>query len=228
MAPFFAAMGQLLFLKKERKAQEALVLINQTSQKLLGLDSTLLSRLSERYLLELLENTTDYGTARCLVMAALVKQEADVHDMLGDADLSIALYSRALRFYLAIIPDHRIMDEETHLATLAEIADKLRGADVPRETRLQLFRLFDRIHRYAEAENVLYDMLDQDPADADAMNLGIDFYERLLGLHPARLLAGKLPREEAEAGLLDMRERLSDLSMNRGEKGQADDPPDPQ
>jgi len=49
-----------------------------------------------------------------------------------------------------------------------------------------------------------------------------------LGLHPARLLAGKLPREEAEAGLTDLRERLSGLILNDGVVGRADDLPDPQ
>jgi tetratricopeptide (TPR) repeat protein len=201
MRPFVQAMGDILFAKKERKTQKALEIIGQTSQKLLGMDASLLSRLSDEYLYQLLEKYTGNGAIRCLVLAALLKEEADVYLMMGDEDGAIARWTKALRIYLDILHMRDMPEVGNHLANMQEMADRLRGHDISVDLRHRLFGYFERKSLYAEAENVLWDMLDSLPDNAELLDEGIAFYQRLAALHPARLVAGKLPIEEVQSGL---------------------------
>ena len=60
---------------------------------------------------------------------------------------------------------------------------------------------------YAAAEDVLFDMLEDDDSDA-ARATGREFYSRMLSLTDDELEAGELPRDEVTEGLA----RLGDNS----------------
>jgi tetratricopeptide (TPR) repeat protein len=201
MLPFEQAIVALLFAKKERDAKRGMEIIGQTSQKMLGMDANLLSRLSDNYLFQLFEKDSEQGAIRCLVLAALLKEEADIYQMMGDEDAAIERWTKALRVYLAVLPDRTLPEFGKPLEYLEEIADRLRGFEIPTEVRRALLHYFESKNRYAQAEDVLWDILDQTPEDRDVIEDGIAFYERLEGLHPARLQAGKLPLEEVRSGL---------------------------
>lgn len=199
--PFEQAIVALLFAKKERDAKRGLEIIGQTSQKMLGMDSNLLSRLSDNYLYQLLEKDSEQGAIRCLVLASLLKEEADIYQMMGDEDAAVERWTKALRVYLAVLPDRKLPEFGKPLENMQEMADRLRGFDISEEIRRPLMRYFESKNLYAQAENILWDMIDSVPGDRTLIEEGIAFYQRLESLHPARLLAGKLPLAEVQSGL---------------------------
>lgn len=209
--PFEQAIVALLFAKKERDAKRGMEIIGQTSQKMLGMDASLLSRLSEGYLYQLLEKDTERGAIRCLVLARLLKEEADIYQMMGDEDAAVARWTRALSVYVAVLSDRKPPEIGDPLESMEEIADHLRGFDIPMEIRRPLVRYFEQRNRYAQAEDILWDMIDAAPESRELLDEGIAFYRRLEEYHPARLLAGKLPIEEVRSGLAQLHQMRAEI-----------------
>lgn len=204
LLPFEQAIVAILLNKKAQKAEAALEAIGRASQLILGLNPKLMSLLSDAYLYELLEKDTEQGAIRCLVLAALLKEEADVYRMMGDEDGAVGRWMRSLRIYMDILLERSVPEFGNHPQNLEEIADRLRGFEVASELRRSLVIYFERKTRYAQAEDVLYDMLEQTPDDPGLIEDGIAFYQRLLVQHPARLLSGGLPLNEVQAGLAEL------------------------
>ncbi len=209
--PFEQAIVALLFAKKERDAKRGMEIIGQTSQKMLGMDASLLSRLSEGYLYQLLEKDTEQGAIRCLVLARLLKEEADIYQMMGEEDAAVARWTRALSVYVAVLADRKPPEIGDPLESMEEIADHLRGFDIATEIRRPLVRYFEQRNRYAQAEDILWDMIDAAPGSRELLEEGIAFYQRLEEYHPARLLAGKLPIEEVRSGLAQLHEMRAEI-----------------
>lgn len=205
LRPFIAALAEIIFLKKERDAGRALEAIDTASVRLLGLNASLLTLLSERYLTDLLEVETDYGALRCAILAALLKQEGDVYALLENENAAVTRWQKALRIYMQVLPTHNIPDEASHLPEIIDMANRLRGFEVDPELRHTLMGFFEGRRQYAQAENVLYDLIEGSPDPLPEIERGIAFYERLLPLHPGRLISGGLPPAEIAAGLAELR-----------------------
>jgi len=70
-----------------------------------------------------------------------------------------------------------------------------------------LMRQYEQQGAFAKAEDALFDLLDAEPGNTKAVDLGIAFYERLRGENDMALANGNLPRQELEAGLAELRQR---------------------
>ena len=69
---------------------------------------------------------------------------------------------------------------------------------LPRQTLALLMRHYEETGQYAKAEDALFTLLDEMGADQELVAFGQAFYERILRRSDAALLAGNLPRKEAE------------------------------
>ncbi len=204
LRPFLLAMASILALKAKGDGKAALAEIDRTGQQLLGLNSTMMNKLSERYLLELLEMDTDFGALRGLVLAGLLKEEADIYRMQEREDESFPRYVKALNIYLEILFIRGKPDFRNDAERVLEIVRQLRGMELPPETRYALFRYFEHVGKYAQAEDALFELIEQQPDDPSPVRDGIAFYRRLQKIHPRKLAAGNLPIEEVQAGLREL------------------------
>jgi hypothetical protein len=80
----------------------------------------------------------------------------------------------------------------------------LEGAPLPLETQARLMQHYERTGQYAKAEDQLFAMLEVAPAHPGLKELGIGFYKRLQGKSDRELSDGGLPREEVDAGLVEL------------------------
>lgn len=87
---------------------------------------------------------------------------------------------------------------------VAELTAVLDPFHLPPHLNQLLLRYYQKNSQYDEAENVLFDMVEELPEDAEIINMGITFYQLILKESDAQLEAGKLPREEAEASLAEL------------------------
>src|SRR6266699_3261118 len=60
---------------------------------------------------------------------------------------------------------------------------------------------------YADAEDALFEAIDDLPADTSLVDAGIAFYQRLLALQDADLETGGLPRDEVKSSLAELLRR---------------------
>lgn len=78
---------------------------------------------------------------------------------------------------------------------------------MPVEVKERLWRHYERMGRFADAENWLFELLDDPQAPPDTAARGVDFYGRLLARNDEELLIGNLPRSEILASLAELQSR---------------------
>ena len=79
-------LAQILFLRERGRDDDALREIDQSMQRLCGLNSQLVNSLSRASLVAALRGGATLDVGKCLVVAGLLKEEADIVRERGDED----------------------------------------------------------------------------------------------------------------------------------------------
>jgi hypothetical protein len=195
---------KLLGLKKSHDYPQALFELETASHQILGIPLSLLESLPDDQLLELYKTEEDSTNAKLFVVGTLLKEKADVTAEQGRPEESIALSLKALRLLLEAFLPHGIPVDDSHRKNIEDLVARLTSFAIPSILRAQLVAYYECCHQYDRAEDVLFELVDQDPQYLDA---GIAFYERLRAKDAADLTAGNLPRAEVEEGLGQLRKR---------------------
>jgi hypothetical protein len=200
-------VGTLLGFKQNREPKQALFYIDEFFKKMFGLNSKLLNSLSDSALLDLLRQGNDGGNDKILLAATLFKEEGDFFLMLGDFNGAYNRHSRALYLYLTIVLDEpeRNYDEEIDI-----VLEALRPYALNPSIRNLLWRYHLEGGRYAEAENGLFQLIDDGHGDSQLLDDAIVSYKKLLQLDDGELLAGGLSLQEVE-------EAIEQLEIKRGQ-----------
>jgi hypothetical protein len=183
---------------------QALVMFDQAYQPLLGVSARVVSTLTDEQLVSLLTSGSTPDLRRVASVLEVIKTEADVHERAGNQQAAAIRYRRALSLagYLASRTEDLL---DTELA--GDVVARTSGAALTPSQRLALARVLESLGRYADAEDVLFEAIDDLPADTGLVDAGIAFYQRLLALQDADLETGGLPREEVKASLAELLRR---------------------
>ncbi|NTV62035.1 MAG: hypothetical protein HGA65_00660 [Oscillochloris sp.] len=194
-------------LDRRRRGQPilALIAIDTAYRERLGLGSEAVAELSDSQLLALVRFGEAEGSWReaGTFIAALLASEAHI---LAEQGQPLDMAPRALRALQLLLECQLAAD--TPLPEYAPSRDELllllHDYRLPFKTRAALFTALEREGRYALAEDVLANLLDEQP-DLGLIEVGIAFYERLLGYEDAALAAGNLPRHEILTALANLK-----------------------
>jgi tetratricopeptide (TPR) repeat protein len=191
---------------------EALGMFDQAYQPLLGVSARLLPVLPDQQLLERLAPGGVPDADRWPFLVRLLITEADLYVTLGDPEQAHARYRRAAR-----IADELGGDRSPDPELDADVATRLRGTDPDAELRVVAARLLERAGRFADAEDTLFDAIDElDAADGERglgdqtrdgealVDAAIAMYLRLLAKGDRELAAGNLPRDEVNQSLAEL------------------------
>jgi hypothetical protein len=195
------AIGQIMQLRKERKQEEGLLLLDELLEKHFHLSRKLISSLSDEDLVKVVSRNGMIDAEQLQVIALLLKQEALLQNDLGRERESYSSAVRSLRLFLRL----SIMKAEPIAGEINGHIEKLCSLLMPYELPLSAKRLLLEWHeaegRYDQVENIMYELIEDSvmPA-ADAAVI----YRRLLELDDMQLEAGGLPREEALQGLKEL------------------------
>lgn len=207
IAQMTETVGQVMGLRRERKQEEALLYIGEELDKRFRLNARLIRSLSDEDLVRMMTTSGVVETANLHAIALLLKEEADIHDELGKPELSYPVRLKALQLFVRLA----VLDAPSMLRTPSEeareVLGKLGGYELPGGTKLLLLEWHELEGRYDQAENVLYELLEDEALPPDEAER---FYRRLLLLPDESLEAGGLPREEVLDGLRALAQRQSD------------------
>jgi len=198
--------ARLVGLIKSRQLPAARAAIAEAYQQILGLPADAAQTLAPRELVArlMIGETPDEGRDKCIALAALLKASGDIDSAEGDDDGAAEAHRRALDILLLALlhtPGGALPD---YAPSVAGVVGSLSMYELPLETNLLLLRYYEQTGAFAEAENVLFEMLDATQGSADLVALGQAFYARLLDRSDDQLIAGDLPRGEVEAGLREL------------------------
>ncbi len=206
------ALARILALAKGGKRDEAIGLFDEAYKPIAGVSGKVVATLDEEQLLTLLTSGSAPDPRRLTVAIELLVTEADLRAEAGEEQQAAAHYRRALGL-TAYLAGHlgRLPDGDLP----SKLADRAGMLALTPSQRLHLARLHEALGRYGDAEDVLFEVLDDDRAsrasgsrdDDAAVDHGIAFYQRLLAKDDAELEAGNLPRDEVRSALAELLRR---------------------
>jgi hypothetical protein len=222
---FGQVIAHIAGLRRQGQYPMALFACDDAMRNALGIGSADVAGRSEREILALIRFADRDGSWRELAayVAAVLHAEACIYEAQGDDELVPPRALLALQLLVeaelargAAAPE----SSGTFSPLLAEASDGplpdfapprehllelLHGFSLPSRTRAGLLALYEAEGAYARAEDTLFELLADEPANNELRQSGVAFYERILAHDDAALTAGGLPRPEAEASLAELR-----------------------
>jgi hypothetical protein len=214
LTSFTAVVGQLMGLKKEMKHEQVFVVVNETLEKYFRLNSKMIQSLSDRDLLNLLTINEELDNEKAITIAYLLKAEGESYAAIGAEDESYKRYLMALTLYLAAAQNDAYVDVINFHLEIDDLLERLQMYELPHNYKLQLFDYFNKVERYAAAEDILFELIEADltpenPSIFQISQKGLQFYNRLLQKEDFELLAGGLPRNEVIDGLEQFKQKVA-------------------
>jgi tetratricopeptide (TPR) repeat protein len=139
---FTSALARILGLKNALQYPQALEAIDQAYQELFGVNSRFVLILSEKDLLGLMKSGRALDPDKAIVMAGLLKEEAECYERQGRQEESRPRYLKALNLLLEAFLSGRETSFPDLGSRIEELAVKLReeGLSVEARERLSQFR----------------------------------------------------------------------------------------
>jgi hypothetical protein len=200
-------LAQIAGLVKTEQYELALRSIEGALQTLLDLGPDSVLALSEGQIMARLSmgGPTQIVRDKCVVLAALLEQLGNVGAAQNRRSESVGCYLKALHILLGLRLGEEPQPLPDYAPRIEDLAARLKEETLPGRTYAALTLYYESQGAFATAEDALYALLEAEPGNPNAIEIGIAFYERLRSRSDAELDAGRLPRAEVEEGLAKIR-----------------------
>ena len=194
-------------LTKVHQRERAEAFLQGAYQEHTGTDASLLKQLPSEQLLGILSSAGTVDREKAFLMGALFQAEAQVQLQQGVSGTAWQL--KALDLHLEAALAELDLDEvDTQISFLV---GELSAFALPAVTEWRLFEYARFRGAYAEAEDRLYALLEQQGYSEVLAQKGNQFYQTLLNTPLEKLESGGLPRAEVVEGLASFEAELADL-----------------
>lgn len=194
-------LSKILFSKGAKNLDEAKEIIRQAYPNMLGLDPDLIRSMNDQEIINFLKITGSTQNERCLMIAELFKEEAAIDELIhaeGNEE-SVLLYFDSLSLFLEAFINKDELMTDRFVKDMENVLEKVSGYQIPPEISEKLFRYYEISGRYADAEDVLFDLTESD--DPNYLQEAEEFYMRLMQKPEEELMRGNLPKDEVKEGL---------------------------
>jgi tetratricopeptide (TPR) repeat protein len=194
-------LAHILGLAKGGRGDEALGMFDEAYKPLLGVGSRVVAVLDDGQLVDLLTSGANPDMRRVALALELLKAEADLYAGTGQAGEAAARYRRAVALAGCLAArSERLLDREL----AGELLERVGELELTVAQRLAVARVLEALGRYADAEDALFEVIDERPGDPGPVDQAIAFCQRLRPLEPERLAAGGLTLEEVNDTLAEL------------------------
>jgi len=197
-------LARILRLAKGGREDEALGMFDEAYKPLLGVGSRVVAVLDDAQLVDMLTSGANPDMRRVAMALKLLKAEADLYAGTGQAGEAAVRYRRAVALAGCLAArSERLLDRDL----AADLLERAAELELPAAQRLAVARVLEALGRYADAEDALFELIDEAPGDPAPVEEAIAFCQRLRPLEPEQLAAGGLPLEEVNATLAELLRR---------------------
>lgn len=210
---FTSILAKILGLTKKAEWQNASAEATQEFQRLIGVDAYQALRMSDTELFARLiqGEPTHIVASKAFMLATLFKAAGDVIAGQGRTEESRQHYMKGLHLLLDTLDLHPIDERPDFVPAVEAFLINLGEPILPTKTNVMLMHHYERVGEFAKAEDALFAIAEVEPPSAELLEFGAVFYQRLLSQGDTALIAGNLPRMEAQAGLADFRAKMKVL-----------------
>jgi hypothetical protein len=211
---FIQALSRISALKSGQRWEEATVAADEEFNRLVGAGAPAVVQLSETELLARLVRgePTQIVHYKTLLLTTLLKEAGDLAATQNQPAESRAYYLKGLHLLLDVLADNEVADCPHFVPKVELFVEALLDAPLPGLTQARLMQHYERSGQFAKAEDALFALLDEQPANVEALDFGITFYERLRHQNDPALADGNLPRAELEASAAELLRRKATLA----------------
>jgi tetratricopeptide (TPR) repeat protein len=197
-------LAAIIGLAKGGRGDEALGMFDEAYKPLLGVGTGVVAVLDDAQLVDMLTSGSNPDMRRVAMAMELLKTEADLYAGAGQAGEAAVRYRRAVALAGALAArSDQLLDREL-AADLVERAGEL---ELSVSQRLAAARVLEALGRYADAEDALFEVIDERPDDPEPVDRAIAFCQRLRPLDPEELVAGGLSLREVNDTLAELLRR---------------------
>jgi tetratricopeptide (TPR) repeat protein len=194
-------LAHILGLAKGGRGDVALGMFDEAYKPLLGVGSRVVASLDDGQVVDLLTSGSNPDMRRVAMALELLKTEADLYAEAGQAGEAAVRYRRAVALAGCLAArSERLLDPDL-AGDLLGRAGELRLSVAQ---RLAIARVLEALGRYADAEDALFELIDERPGDPEPVEEAIAFCQRLRPLEPERLAAGGLTLAEVNDTLAEL------------------------
>jgi hypothetical protein len=196
VAAIAETVARLALLRTAGKIQQALEIIDQNLEELLGLKADLVRQLEDRKIVEMLTTNDFLDVGRLYHVAELFRQESQLYLAAGEREQVQKSRVRALNLFLEVgfAVENEFLEADDHIDALFEAL----GANTPEDTLYTLFDYYEQVGVFDRAEKSIDLMLGATGDDPAILAEKRAFYGRLLEESDEELTAGGMNRAEIE------------------------------
>jgi tetratricopeptide (TPR) repeat protein len=210
-------LAAIMGLAKGGRGDEALGMFDEAYKPLVGVGSRVVAVLDEGQLVDLLTSGSNPDMRRVAMALELLKAEADLYAGAGQPAEAALRWRRAVALAGCLAArSERLLDHEL-AADLLDRAGELE-LELSVAQRVAVARVLEALGRYADAEDALFELIDERPDDPRPVEEAIAFCQRLRPLEPEQLAAGGLTLEEVNDTLAELlrRQPVPDRGVDDG------------
>ncbi|HWD43286.1 MAG TPA: DUF6483 family protein [Actinomycetota bacterium] len=197
-------LAHILGLAKGGRGDEALGMFDEAYKPLIGVGSRVVAALDEGQLVDLLTSGSNPDMRRVALALELLKTEGDLYAEAGQAGEAAIRHRRAVALAGCLAArSERLLDRDLAAGLLERAAE----LELSTAQRLAVARVLEALGRYADAEDALFELIDDEPDDPEPVEEAIAFCQRLRPLEPEQLVAGGLSPEEVTDTLAELLRR---------------------
>jgi tetratricopeptide (TPR) repeat protein len=197
-------LAAIIGLAKGGRGDEALGMFDEAYKPLVGVGSGVVAVLDENQLIDMLTSGSSPDMRRVAMAMELLSAEAGLYAEAGQEVEAAARYRRAVALAGTLAArSERLLDHQL-AAGLVERAGELA---LSVSQRLAVARVLEALGRYADAEDALFELIDERPDEDRPVEEAIAFCQRLRPLEPEQLADGGLSLEEVNATLSELLRR---------------------
>ena len=197
-------LAAIIGLAKGGRGDEALGMFDEAYKPLLGVGTGVVAVLDEAQLVDMLTSGSNPDMRRVAMAMELLKTEADLYTDAGQPGAAAVRYRRAMALAGTLAArSERLLDREL----AADLLERATELELSVSQRLAAARVLEALGRYADAEDALFEVIDERPDDPEPVDQAIAFCQRLRPLDPERLGAGGLTLQEVNDTLAELLRR---------------------
>ena len=197
-------IAKVLKLAQVQRYADALDEVQSSAKQLLGMDLRMLMTLSDEEFVKLLSLGERFDVEKCVVSGELLRLAGDVKELEGDQGERHHCYTTSLSLFLELLIRESGVLPREYYDEIELLIGKISPYEIPVKLQAKLFRYYEAVGRFDRAENVLFEVVEQ---DASYISEGLMFYGRLRSKSNEELERGNLPRKEIEASERDLETR---------------------
>lgn len=201
--------AHILALRRNGDNTAAQAVLDEACREVFGLEPALLALTPAEFLIDKTRSGNRIDGHRALLLATLLREQAAAGEWAADSPAAEraqqALLQRSLAVFLACAEDGTLPPEHAQVYDIRQTLAVMDDEWLSPELKYRLFHFLEDSGRYAEAEDMLFDLIESSAAPEALIAEGIAFYEWLLEQDDADLAAGNLPRDEVTESLARLR-----------------------